>query len=320
MAGTKKTLITLFKIGIGLLSFWMIYTKLVAIPHLKEECARWLYEPKMYITLLGMLLLMPLNWGIESYKWKIITQSLQFISYKTALKSVFTGICIGNIAPGRAMEFLAKIYFFKPENRPTATVLHFINGMFQMLMTVTAGVLAIVYKLNQSQQSPNFIFVVLIIGLCLLLFFCWAITHVSFIKKKITFIPWFKQLANTEDIVFSKRLLFQLLSLSFVRYMVFTGQFYLIYNTLYPANHFIASALSIASYFMLTSLIPMISAIELAIRAAIALFVFSNVTDNSVVVVLCSTSVWIINVVIPSAIGYLIILNENIQFKMTHDR
>ena len=73
--------------------------------------------------------------------------------------------------------------------------------------------------------------------------------------------------------------------------------------------------MSIAAYFMLTSLIPMISVIEPAIRAAIALFVFNSNSDNSVTIVLSSTFIWIINVVIPSAIGYMIILKEKIDFK-----
>jgi hypothetical protein len=73
--------------------------------------------------------------------------------------------------------------------------------------------------------------------------------------------------------------------------------------------------MSIAAYFMLTSLIPMISFIEPAIRAAIALFVFNNAGDNTIIVVLSSTLVWIINVIFPSIIGYIIILKEKLDFK-----
>ena len=80
-----------------------------------------------------------------------------------------------------------------------------------------------------------------------------------------------------------------------------------------------ATFMSIAAYFMLTSLIPMVSFIEPAIRAAIALFVF-NSGDNTVLVVLSSTFVWIINVVIPSIIGYIIILREKIDFRSARAR
>lgn len=315
MKSKKKILTLLVKIAIGIVSFWIIYNRLITIPHLKEQCMFWFSEPKMYSIFFLVLCLMPINWGIESYKWKSITAKVESVSYTTALKSVYSGICVGNIAPGRAMEFLAKIIFFKFENRPSITVLHFINGMFQMLITVTVGIIAIAYKLSQINGSSNFIYIVLIAGLFMILFFCWAIFNVTYIQKKLKFIKWFRKMDDAQNIQFSKTLILKLVSLSIVRYFVFSMQFYLIYNALSPQNEIIQIFMSIAAYFMLTSLIPMISVIEPAIRAAIALFVFNNAADNTVVVVLASTFVWIINVVVPSAIGYIIILREKIDFR-----
>jgi O-antigen ligase len=124
-------------------------------------------------------------------------------------------------------------------------------------------------------------------------------------------------MGNTQSTQFSKELLLKLILFSIIRYLVFTTQFYLIYNALSPQNDMVQTFMSIAAYFMLTSLIPMISFIEPAIRAAIALFVFNNAADNTIIVVLSSTFVWIINVVIPSIIGYIIILKEKIDFKST---
>lgn len=315
MKSKKKILTVLVKIAIGIVSFWIIYNRLNEIPQLKEQCLFWFTEPRMYFNLILVFGLMPLNWGIESYKWKSITTQIEPISFSKAIKSVFSGICVGNIAPGRAMEFLAKIIFFKYENRPSITVLHFINGMFQMLITVTVGIISIAFKLNQNHDSSTFIYLVLAGGLCMILFFCWAIFNVSFIQQKLKFIKWFQKMGNTQNIQFSKTLILKLISLSIVRYLVFTTQFYLIYNALTPQNEIIQIFMSIAAYFMLTSLIPMISVIEPAIRAAIALFVFNNTGGDTITIVLASTFVWIINVVIPSAIGYVIILKEKIDIR-----
>lgn len=311
----KKISILSFKILIGVLSFWIIYSKLNSIPHLKEQFMFWFSSPNMYLILILVLLLMPINWGIESYKWKSITQQTENISYITAIKSVFSGICFGNIAPGRAVEFLAKIFYFKPENRPKITVLHFINGMFQMLITVSVGVISIIYKFNQTNQSSYLVYFIIGGGILLIFFFCWAISNVTFIQQKLQFIKWFKKMDLKSHESFSKTLIIKLVLLSILRYFVFTIQFYLIYNALIPQNHFIQIFMSIAAYFMLTSLIPMISYIEPAIRAAIALFVFNNNGDNTITIVLSSTFVWIINVVVPSVIGYIFILQEKINFK-----
>ncbi len=318
VANSKKIISLSVKLFIGIASFWIIYSRLSEIPHLKEQCIYWFSEPHMYLMLILALLLMPLNWGIESYKWQSITRSVEPVSYATALKSVFSGVCVGNIAPGRAMEFLAKIVFFKPENRPTITVLHFINGMFQMLITSIVGIISITYKLNQVNQSATIVYLVIAGGLAMITFFCWAILNVAFIQKKLKFIKWFRKMDEAQNVQLSKALIIKLISFSIIRYVVFTTQFYLIYSVLAAETSAIHVFTSVAGYFMFTSLIPMISFIEPAIRGAIAIFVFNGAGDNPVNVILASTFVWIINVVAPSIIGYIIIFREKIEFRKAH--
>lgn len=294
----------------------MIYSRLSQIPELSTQLLSWLHQPLIIFVLLASFFLMPINWGIESYKWKLITQQVESIPYTTALKSVFMGICLGNIAPGRAMEFLGKIYFFKSENKPSVTILHFINGMFQMLITVLVGISAIEYKFQLVHSSAQLVYSIIIFGIVLIIFFCLAILNVSTIQRKLKFIKWFKFSDSTQQLSFSKMLLFKLVVLSMLRYFVFSFQFYLVYRVLSLPMPVMQMASSIAVYFMLTSLIPMISFIEPAIRAAIALFVFNQVNDSYISVVLSATLLWFINVVLPSIIGYLIILKAKINFNI----
>lgn len=294
----------------------MIYSRLSKIPELSTQLLSWLHQPLIIFVLVASFFLMPINWGIESYKWKLVTQQVESIPYTTALKSVFMGICLGNIAPGRAMEFLGKIYFFNTENKPSVTILHFINGMFQMLITVLVGIAAIAYKFQLVHSSAQLVYSIIIFGIVLIIFFCLAILNVSTIQRKLKFIKWFKFSDSTQQLSFSKMLLFKLVVLSMLRYFVFSFQFYLVYRVLSLPMPVMQMASSIAVYFMLTSLIPMISFIEPAIRAAIALFVFNQVNDSYISVVLSATLLWFINVVLPSIIGYLIILKAKINFNI----
>ena len=303
---------------IGLISFLIIYNRLAGIPHLKDQVIFWLSNPKIIGAMILALFFMPINWGIECYKWKLITHQIEPISYKTSIKSVLTGICLGNIAPGRSMEFIAKIFFFKSENRPSITILHFINGMFQMLITITIGTCAIIYKFNHQIQSSLIFYVIILGGVILAFIFCFAIFNISYIQRRRKFIKWFKWNESTKALFFSRKLILQLFSLSICRNVVFTFQFYLIYTLLSGSSFILQTITSIAGYFMLTSIIPMISLIEPAIRAAIALFVFDNYHDGSLSIVLSSTFLWLINVILPSLMGFIIILKEKIDFKSKH--
>jgi hypothetical protein len=195
------------------------------------------------------------------------------------------------------------------------TVLHFINGMFQMLITVTAGMIALAFKLNKASSSSTVVYLVFGFGIFMIAFFCLAIGNIAFIQKKLKFIKWFKTISDEQIVQLGRPMIMRLLLLSVIRYSVFTFQFYLIYHVLSPQSNGFDSFASIAAYFMFTSLIPMVSFVEPAIRAAIALFVFNNASDMTVTVVLASTWVWIINVVIPSLIGYGVILKEKVYFR-----
>jgi hypothetical protein len=61
----------------------------------------------------------------------------------------------------------------------------------------------------------------------------------------------------------------------------------------------------------------MISILEAAIRAAVALVVFKDTGVSNTALALSSVTVWIINIIIPSIAGYFILLKQNFDFKFT---
>ncbi len=110
----KKILSTLLKLAIGIGSFAFIYIRLKDgfTQENIQELTNILSSKKSLICLVIALILIPFNWGIESYKWQIICSPIEKINFSTAMKSVYSGVCMGNLAPGRSTEFLAKIFFF----------------------------------------------------------------------------------------------------------------------------------------------------------------------------------------------------------------
>ena len=307
------------KILIGLASFAIIYWRLKddltieKLNHIQNSFS----TATAYCLLLFCLLLLPLNWGIESYKWKLITNPVEEITYSRAVKSVLAGLCVGNLAPGRATEFVAKVLFFKSENRGTITLLHFVNGLFQLSITIVLGLIALLskYDLSNNISSAQF----LLIGVsCMLL----LSLFILFIFKFNTLQKWIfglfkKSLGErTMPYQFKKESVSRLLSFSFIRYLVFTAQFVLILKIFYsgPLNSSILS--SVCVYFLLTTILPMISFIEPAIRAAIALLVFGEMEISEISLVTTAILVWLINIAVPSIAGYYIIVKEKFEFSL----
>jgi uncharacterized membrane protein YbhN (UPF0104 family) len=252
------------------------------------------------------------NWGIESYKWMLITAPLEKVSYKTATKSVYSALCVGNLAPGRATEFLAKILFFKPENRPTVALLHFVNGMFQLSLTIITGLSALAIKYASGTNFSS-LQLISITSFCILLLVIFILFVVKFDALQKWVVSLFRKRIKGEMLPYSftKKLSLKLLLYCAIRYLVFTFQFILIFKLFYHGAVDVQLMASIFVYFLLTTVLPMISVIEPAIRAAIALLVFGNLGIGQVSIVTIAVLVWLINIALPSLFGYFVILKEN---------
>jgi hypothetical protein len=260
--------------------------------------------------------LIPLNWGLEAYKWKLITAPIQWVSFRTASKSVYSGVFLGNLAPGRATEFLARIIFFKTENRSKITVLHFVGGMFQLSVTIVFGFVALLYKLQdfsgETYWMPYAVSVIGVVLLILLLLSIYKInTILNYISKKVSK----DQEVLDFDYKFKPAALLQLFGFSLIRYSVFFLQFFLL---LYLFDRHVGTGIfpAIALYFLITTTIPMISILEAAIRAAVALIVFKNTGVANAPLALSSIMIWLLNIILPSILGYYFLLRQNFNFKI----
>lgn len=318
MLSSYKNIITwLVKILIGLGSFAIIYWRLKddLTPENTEALKNSFNTSFAWFLLITCIMLVPVNWGIESFKWKLITESIENISFTTAMKSVYSGLCIGNFAPGRATEFLAKVLFFKPDNRPTITILHFANGLFQLSITILAGLAALVLKFDPDNgvSSTQFVLIAILCALLIALFLLFIFKFNAL--QNVIFGLFKKSLASKSlPYTFTKNSIAVLFGLSVVRYLVFTTQFVLILKLFYNGELNPGVIASVCVYFLLTTVLPMISFIEPAIRAAIAVLVFGGTQISEISLVTTAILVWLINIVLPSIIGYIVIVKEKFEF------
>lgn len=318
MQTRKKILSLLIKLLIGVGSFLIIYIRLKSdfTPEKLDLLSTSAFSSIGIFSFVFCLLLIPINWGIEAYKWKLITSPIQWVSYKTATKSVYAGVCLGNLAPGRATEFLAKIIFFKIENRPKITVLHFVGGMFQLSITIISGFIALLFMLKDfGGDSAWMTYATSCIGILLLTLLVLSIYKINFILNYIS--KKISKESQVEDFnyKFSARSLIKLFGFSALRYSIFFLQFVLLIF-LFQRNIGVSIFPQIALYFLITTTIPMISVLEAAIRAAVALVVFKDSGIGNSALALSSLLIWLVNIIVPSIFGYIILLRQKFNFKL----
>jgi len=311
----KKRLVLLFKILLGVASFVFLWFKLKdqLTPEKLAILKQTLFlENNLSLFIFVYLLMIP-NWLIESYKWKIITAHIEKITYLKAIKGVLAGICIGNITPGRFGEFAGRLIYFKPEHRSKITITHFVCGSTQLFITVATGIVCTALWLLKHESS-NLIYIALSAGGVLLVLLTLLLLKIDIAYQKIASLKFLKRFALGK-VHYPKPILIKTILWSTLRYFVFASQYILLLKICGASGSYFKLFIPVSISFMLMSSIPMISFIEVAIRAGIALLLFSEFIPNELLIITASTALWFINIITPSIIGYFIILGSKIQLK-----
>lgn len=293
----------LFRIIIGIVAVYFIYTRvndtfLVNLKRIETS------EIKYTFVFLALVLLL-LNWGIEAVKWRYTIRKTEKVSVLKAFKLTITGITIGLLTPNRIGEIPARALllnktFFKDISLKTV-----VSSFSQFLITLFIGVIGLMLTTQKFSLiiNPALLLFVLIIGVIVFFIIYFKTNKLEIILSEIRFLrdkEIFKSLSE-----FSMIELFNILLMSFLRYLVFSLQYYLVLKAFNVSLIGMSEMFLIPVCFMIASFIPTIVISEIGVRGSIALFVFGTVSDMDIQIILASILLWLINVALPALFGLL---------------
>jgi hypothetical protein len=253
--------------------------------------------------------MMFINWFIESIKWKLLISKLQNISFYTSYKAVLTGLTVNTWVPNRLAEFLGRILYLEQENRTKAAFSTLVGGFSQLIVTTVLGSVGLVIWLQHTKNLAYVLIALLLINSVLLLAY-FNVSIFSGIIKKISFLKKFWPYVEIlEEYNFQKLCL--LIFLSFLRYVVYCTQYYLMFLVLGVDFGFLKSMLCLTVIFLSLSVIPAVTLTEIGIRGAAVLYFTGFYTKNSAGVLTAAYFIWLINIIIPAIAGAFLLLRIN---------
>lgn len=261
-----------------------------------------------------VLLLMPLNWGLEAWKWQLLMRPVEHITYGRALEATLAGTSIGLITPNRVGEFAGRVLFLRPEDRVQGAFTTVLGSIAQFVVTLLGGSLALfLCPLPGTIAVAGFWWWPVIGWVALLLAGAsvWAYFAPRWLARIVRAVPfmdrWKDHLAALSSV--TRPLLVQVLLLSCWRYAVFTLQF--VWLVVALAHLPWVQALSLVPVvFLVTTLVPTTALSELGVRGSVALALLPG--DEWAV--LASTAIlWAINLVLPAITGSVILLVARIR-------
>jgi uncharacterized membrane protein YbhN (UPF0104 family) len=315
---SSKKIGFLIKLLIIFLTFWFLYQK-VFFDQTFNELSLWLgdiLKSKSPLPLVGVLLLMFLNWFVESIKWKYLINKLESVSVWMSLKAIFLGITVSIFTPNRIGEFGGRIFCLRNADRIKAVISTVLGNLSQLLATVIFGSLAFCYFVFAYDDLSGFNFsslrwYLLVFNLIILFGSLSLYLNASFLTvvlNKISFLKKYDDYLNVFS-YYSKKELLIILFFSVFRYSIFTFQFYLLLLFFDVEISFISSATMSALTFFTMSIIPTIAITELFARGSVAVVFFGLLSDNLLGITMAASTLWAINLVLPAIIGVFFVFN-----------
>ncbi|HZE83474.1 MAG TPA: lysylphosphatidylglycerol synthase domain-containing protein [Puia sp.] len=267
-----------------------------------------------------VLALMPVNWGIEAWKWQLAMRPVMHLSYLNAFRAVLTGTTLASFTPNRIGEYLGRMLYIEEGRRISSISLTIVCSIAQLLITLAVGMAGILYlrwylhgHAMPGRQSLLF-WINILLGIASVLLVSLTIIYfrLSWFIRILERIPgagkWLAHIKILES--FNATVLSRILSLAFCRYLVFMLQYSLVFPVFGVFLGIWQVWGGVSVVFLIMAVVPTFTFLtELGLRWEAGIQVLELFSANALGIFAASFAIWLINLIIPALIGSLLILS-----------
>ncbi|WP_147677296.1 lysylphosphatidylglycerol synthase transmembrane domain-containing protein [Algibacter pacificus] len=305
---TKQFFFVLIKLSLVVGAFYFIYQKLTNNSELQFSTFIAIItktELFSFKTISFLILLSGFNWFFEILKWKTLVSTQEKISFKQATNQTLGALTASLITPNRIGEYGAKALYFAKSIRKRIMLVNFIGNLLQMTVTVVFGIIGLSLFVSKFSLNINYLKLLKFIFIGFLL----AALLVIGVRKSKGFTNWFQfKKLKTFILNFQKSVLFFGFLLSVLRYLIFSFQFYFLLQCFQIEIDYFNSMMTITSMYLLASIIPTIFIFDVVIKGSVAVYLFSFLDINQLIILSIITLMWLLNFVLPSLMGSYFVL------------
>ncbi|MBI9068068.1 MAG: hypothetical protein JEZ09_12300 [Salinivirgaceae bacterium] len=308
----NKHYITFGKIVVLLLSFGYIFYRLLIEKQSGDIINKITTLHKDSIMLFTIVLILTFfNWSIEAIKWQFLLQNIESIKFLKSLQSIFSGITVSIFTPNRIGEFGGRIFYLEEKNRASGIVATLMGNLSQLLITILVGAICLPFFLNNNIILPikinNSVFFTSIIVVILVGFYVYfkasEIAGIFARYKKLKFVlKYFEFIKQYKNFT-----LLKVVSLSALRYLIFTSQFIILLNVFEIKLDYLTAFVAISQVYLIMSIIPTFALAELGVRGSVAVLIIGLFSNASIGILSASIVLWFFNLAIPAIIGSIFI-------------
>lgn len=272
--------------------------------------------------LLPAVLLMPVNWWLESWKWQRLLRPFWPIKPWQAFKAVASGITLSLFTPNRVGDYGGRILAVPARHNWHAVIATLAGNVAQLLALFTGGLLGALYYLEVQGGLPRLLISsfwwVLFGGIGVTYLFYFNLHWLTLLLRTLP-VPrkWLKPILMIRR--FNRLQLAEALLLAFARYSVYCLQYYLMVRFFGIAAPLIGALSGIATIFLFQATVPLPPVAALLARGEAALLVWAPFSANELSILGATFGLFILNLAFPALLGVMFIVKINVLKSLGYD-
>jgi hypothetical protein len=325
----RKTINYLIRALIIVVTYGFIYRQVFIerkLPEIIDVFNNMMGRNNAWMMLTLILILMLINWSLESVKWRLLIAKIENVSFLRSFKAVLTGVSVSIFTPNRTGDYLGRVFILKKGNHVEGILITLIGSFSQLVVTLSLGLFCFLTFCDQYLQVSDRVREYLLISMILLvpcivfvllLFYFQIRIFTDFIAR---YLPqkW-ERFTNYSRIFakYSAKDLFIVLMLSLLRYLIFSTQFFLLLRIFGADLPLIQGMILIPVIYLIMAVVPSIALIDLGIRGTVSVFIIGLYFRNAgfqpgfadIDILTSSSVLWFVNLIIPAILGTFFVFN-----------
>lgn len=256
----------------------------------------------------SLLALTPVNWGFEALKWQILIRRVETTDFWSAYRGVLAGVSLGFALPAQLGDTAGRVLSLRT-NRAGAVGASLVSGGMQFYVALVFGTLAWAHHLTVTPDRDNpagrWLLVLLAVLSSLGVLF-------GFVRRRL--LGWLESRLGKHRFAdywivarqYTDGEISLALGAAAVRYLVFSGQFYLAMRLVGLRLPPEVSASGIGLVFLAKTITPAFNLLsDLGVREAASLWVFAPFAVPVPILLTATLTLWLANVLTPVLVGLI---------------
>jgi uncharacterized membrane protein YbhN (UPF0104 family) len=252
-----------------------------------------------YVLFFLFLLMGFFNILIEAMKWKFLVKPFEKITLLEAISSVFVGLSLAIISPGRIGDFVGKAIQLKQINSSKGIVIALLGHAAQYIVILLLGTIAmgLFYTIPIGLLLVLEIFLLI---LCLTLYIKLPV-FLSYLSRFKLFVKFQDSLNILEFYTVQQKT--GVLLYSLLKYLLFVFQFYILLHFFGVSIGFNNAIIGIFCAYLVQLLMPSFLLLELGVRGAAAVYFLGAFSAAIPEILLATYLLWTFNIALPAVLG-----------------